>query len=169
MRSSCARRHGSRDAGGVLRRDAVAGFLVVHVVGALRAASRVGAHSTASAHSRRGFFVTDSWEERTAGRIGACNEQACNRVSRQCLVIWGRSVSPCDELGSLSGKLSSRSRSSLSARSHFGQNSQRRADSQLFANIISRSGGGRVLRSYAVISHQSGRDYRFRSVFRIKA
>ena len=59
--------------------------------------------------------VTDSWEERTAGRNCACNEQACNRVSRQCLVIRGRSLSPCVEAGSLSGKLSSRSRSSLSA------------------------------------------------------
>ena len=59
--------------------------------------------------------LTDSWEERTAGRNCTCNEQACNRVSRQCLVIRGRSVSPCDGAGSLSRTLSSRSRSSLSA------------------------------------------------------
>ena len=39
--------------------------------------------------------LTDSWEERTAGRNCTCNEQACNRVSRQCLVIRGRSLSPC--------------------------------------------------------------------------
>ena len=44
-----------------------------------------------------------------------CNELACNIVSRLCLVIRGRCVSPCDGVGSLSGKLSSRSRSLLSA------------------------------------------------------
>ena len=50
--------------------------------------------------------LTDSWEERTAGRNCTCNEQACNRVCRQCLVIGGRCLSPCVEVGSLSGKLS---------------------------------------------------------------
>ena len=57
---------------------------------------------------------TDSWEE-----LCMCNELACNLVSRLCLVIRGRCVSPCDGVGSLSGKLSSRSRTLLSALSEY--------------------------------------------------
>ena len=88
MRSSCARRHGSRDAGGVLRRDAVAGFLVVDVVAPCVHARRSTQHSICTSICTQSPWVLRSYAVITVIRADAISVGVQNQSLKgmaQCL------------------------------------------------------------------------------------